>query len=92
MAKKSIAKQVVRDNQIGARRELLEELFNDLYNDRRNIYLMNFFRGLSFGAGSVIGGTVVIALTVTILSQFVDWFPVLGGFVGGIIDAMNKPK
>lgn len=92
MAKKSIAKQVVRDNQIGARRELLEELFNDLYNDRRNIYKMNFIRGISFGAGSVIGGTIVIALSVTILSQFVDWFPVLGGFISGILEAMNRPR
>lgn len=92
MAKKAIPKQLVDNERIGARRALLEELFNDLYDDRRNIYLMNFVRGIMFGMGSVLGGTLLLALTIGILSQFVDWFPVLGDFINGIINAMNRPR
>jgi hypothetical protein len=90
MADKPLHKKVAHDNAMGARRALLEELFNDMYHGRRNIYWMNFYRGIFFGVGSVIGGTIVIALAITVLSQFVDWFPVLGGFVNGIIEAMNR--
>lgn len=92
MAKKSIPKQLVDNERIGARRAMLEELFNDLYDDRRNIYLMNFIRGIMFGMGSVLGGTLLIALTIAVLSQFVDWFPVFGDFINGIINAMNRPR
>lgn len=92
MSDKPLHKKIDHDNQMGARRALLEELFNDMYKGRRNIYWMNFFRGIFFGVGSVIGGTLVIALVVAVLSQFVDWFPVLGDFVNGIIQAMNQPN
>lgn len=77
---------------MNARRTVIEELFNDMYKDRRSIYWMNFVRGIMFGFGSVLGGTLLIALAVMILSQFVDWFPVLGDFINGIIEAMNKAK
>lgn len=70
--KKSPIKKAVHDGRMGARRAVIEELFNDLYDDRRNIYLMNFFRGIFFGLGSVIGGTLVVALVVWILSFFVS--------------------
>jgi len=78
MSDKSPVHQVSRDQRIGARRALLEELFNDFYDDRRNIYKMNFFRGVFFGLGSVLGATVVVALVVWILSFFVQ-IPGIGG-------------
>ena len=70
--KKTPVHHVARDERMNARRALLEELFNDFYDDRRNIYKMNFFRGIFFGLGSVLGGTVVIALVVWALSFFVN--------------------
>jgi len=62
-----------------AQQNLLEELFNDLYAERRKIYKVNFFRGIFFGLGSVIGGTMVIAIFIWVLSLFVN-FPVIGDF------------
>ena len=62
----------MHDQRIGARRSLLEELFNDIYDDRTRIYRMNFLRGIFFGFGSVLGATVVVALVVWTLSFFVD--------------------
>lgn len=75
--KKSVAQSYVRGEQIGARRALLEELFNDLYNDRRNIYIMNFVRGLFFGAGTFLGGTIIVGLVIWLLSLFIQ-LPVIG--------------
>ncbi|OYW44362.1 hypothetical protein B7Z28_00140 [Candidatus Saccharibacteria bacterium 32-45-3] len=87
---KSIVTRLKDDNERSARRAVIEELFNDMYADRRNIYKMNFFRGISFGLGSVLGGTLLAAVTVWVLSQTVDLFPALAGFIERIIDSMNN--
>lgn len=72
MAKQSLLHKVKYDQDVGARREILEDLFNDMYRDRHKVYVMNFVRGIFFGLGSVLGGTVVVALVVWILSFFVN--------------------
>lgn len=81
MDKKSPVKKVVRSERMNARRALLEELFNDFYDDRRSIYRMNFLRGIFFGLGSVLGGTLVVALVVWALSLFVQ----IPGGVGNVV-------
>lgn len=43
------------------RKAFLEEMFNDIYSERRRIYGVNFFRGLFFGLGTFLGGTVVVS-------------------------------
>jgi hypothetical protein len=63
----------------GAEKAMLEELFNDFYTQRRKVYKMNFFRGIFFGLGSVLGGTIVLTIVVWILSLFVN-FPVIGDY------------
>lgn len=70
--KKSPVDQIKHDQAMGARRTIIEEMFNDYYKDRRNIYKVNFFRGIFFGLGSVLGATVVVALIVWALSLFVN--------------------
>lgn len=90
-AKKNPAKAYVRGEQIGARRALLEELFNDLYNDRRNIYVMNFVRGIFFGLGTFLGGTIVVALVVWLLSFFVN-VPGIGDKVQEAQDSLQQSK
>jgi hypothetical protein len=88
--KKSPLQGFKDDNVRGAQRDLLEELFYDIYVHRKQVYLVNFFRGISFGVGSVIGGTIFLAIFLWLMSQFVDWFPILGDFVRGITDAATK--
>jgi len=60
-----------------SKRVVLEELFHDVYRDRKRIYKVNFVRGLMFGAGSALGGALVLALVVWILALFVN-IPLVG--------------
>lgn len=84
-------KQVIKDgHERGARRQLFEELFNDFYRSRHKVYLMNFVRGIFFGFGSVLGGTVVIAITIWVLSQFAGWFPLIGESIHNFIITLQR--
>lgn len=72
--------------QKGAQESLMEEIFHDMYHERKRIYKVNFFRGIFFGAGSAIGGTLVLGAILWALSLFVN-FPVVGDFFK---DAQNS--
>lgn len=91
MIKKMVEKTKV-DNERGARRAIIEDLFVDFNRSRRQVYAMNFVRGIFFGFGTVLGGTVLVALIVWVLGQFVDWFPVIGDFIKHIIEAMQRSR
>lgn len=85
-------KTLKEENEKGARVSVIEELFYDLNRSRSQVYWMNFVRGIFFGVGSVLGGTVVIAIFIWILGAFGNVFPPLADFVNGIIDAMNQRR
>lgn len=55
------------------RDEVLTDIFEDLYRKRARIYRMNFVRGILFGLGSALGGTVVLAIIAWLLSKVVNW-------------------
>lgn len=69
-------------------RTALEELFYDFHRDRHQIYIMNFVRGIFFGLGSVLGGTLVLALLVWILSLFSDTW--LGPLVNEVVNTVQQ--
>ena len=81
---------VAKGNEDGARRTVVEELFHDLNRSRVQVYRLNFFRGIFFGAGSVVGGTVVIALVVWALSLIGAIFPPLGDFFDGLSQLLKS--
>lgn len=96
MSKKSVVKKAVdktkEDNERGARHDLIEELFYDFHQSRKQVYLMNFIRGLFFGFGSVLGGTILVAIAVWIMSQFVDW-PGIGDYFESLRDTLQtRPR
>lgn len=90
--KPGIVKSFKRDSENGARRDLLEELFNDFHTNRRSIYQINFIRGIFFGVGSVIGGTLLIAFVLWLLNVFIGWFPVLNDVIGGAIELLRQSR
>jgi len=80
------------DNERGARQGLIEDLFVDFNRSKSQVYWMNFFRGIFFGLGSVLGGTVLIAVAAMILGMFVDLPGGVGDFVQSVLDAMSKGR
>ena len=91
LGKKAVSK-INQDNENGARRKLVEELFYDFNRSQVQVYWVNLVRGIFFGFGTVLGGTILVAIMVWLLSQFVDWFPFIGDFVQQIFDAVQSAK
>lgn len=84
-----IVSKVKRDNENGARKSVIEELFYDLNRSRAQVYKINFVRGLFFGFGSVIGGTIVVGIIVWLLSRFVDLPGGVGSFIQYVVDVVT---
>ena len=89
---KQVSQKIKKDNESGARRAILEDLFYDFHSSRRQVYTMNFVRGVFFGFGSVLGGTIVIAIVVWILSLLADIPGGFGEFVQYIVDLVQNPS
>ena len=89
---KKVVTKIKEDNERGARQAILEDLFSDFHRSRHQVYRMNFIRGIFFGFGTVLWGTVLVALLIWILGQFVDWFPFIGDFIKHIIEAMQRTR
>lgn len=89
MARKELSK-VATENENGARKAILEDLFFDFHSSRRQVYWFNFVRGIFFGVGSIVGGTLVLALVVWILGFLVDLPGGIGDFIQYIVDAVKE--
>lgn len=89
---KKAVNKVKSDNERGSRHAVIEDLFYDFNRSRVQIYKMNFFRGLFFGFGSVLGATILVAVVVWLLGQFGDIFPPLADFVNNLIDTMQERR
>lgn len=78
------------DNEKGARQAVLEDLFNDFNRRRFTVYKMNFVRGIFFGFGSILGGTVLIGVLVWILSMTGALVPSLASFINDITNVIQQ--
>ncbi len=92
MPLKKIAKRVKKDNENGARRAIIEDLFFDFNKSKADIFWMNFFRGIFFGVGSVLGGTLVIALVLSLLSLLADIPGGVGDFIQYIVNTVESSR
>lgn len=89
-AKKVVQK--IKDNAAqDATRGFLEDLFDDYYRQRYKVYWMNLIRGIFFGFGSVIGGTLVIALLLWLMSFTTD-IPFIGEFSEKVQNSIEARK
>jgi hypothetical protein len=87
---KNVITQQKINNEKGARINLIEELFNDFNRSRSQVYIFNFIRGIFFGLGSVIGGTLFVAVFLGLLSLLVDLPGGVGGFVRYIVELVRQ--
>jgi hypothetical protein len=87
-----MAQRLHDDNEKGSRQALLEELFNDFNRNRYEIYKINFFRGIFFGFGSLLGGTMLIVLLVWVLNLTGQLVPSVAGFIDQILNVMQNSR
>lgn len=87
---KKVADKSKQNNENAARKNVIEELFYDFNLSRAQVYKINFFRGIFFGLGSVLGGTIVVALLIWVLSLVVGFFPPLEDFFNGVTDTIQS--
>lgn len=85
-----IISKIRKDNENGSRKSILEDLFYDFNKSRVQVYRTNFFRGMSFGVGSVLGGTIVVALAIWLLSSLVDLPGGVGDFIQYVVDIVKN--
>lgn len=60
-----------------------------IYKSSKRIIIDNFFGGLAWGLGTVIGAGAIVAILAFLISQ-VNFIPGIGSFVAQIIEAVNK--
>ena len=87
-----MAQRLHDDNEKGSRQALLEELFNDFNRNRYEIYKINFFRGIFFGFGSLLGGTMLLALLVWALTFTGQLIPSVAGFIDQILNVIQNSR
>jgi len=85
-----LKKNMKKNNEQGARRAVLEDLFYDFSTSKAEVFKMNFFRGIFLGFGTVIGGTLVVALIVWILTLLADIPGGTGDFIQYIVDTVQN--
>lgn len=81
------AEKDLTEGQRQAVREMLESVYA---TNKWHIVRVNFLRGIAFGLGTFIGGTIVIAIVIWILSRTVDLFPWARDFTQQLIDSLKK--
>ena len=84
-----LTRQVKQANETDARKATLEDLFYDFHRSRAEVYKMNFIRGIFFGLGSVLGGTILVALFVWLLNAIGLLVPGLADFIDSVIKVMT---
>jgi hypothetical protein len=88
---KKVIKKFKEDNERGARESVIEDLFFDFNRNKVQVYKMNFIRGIFFGLGSVLGGTILIALFAWLLSLFIH-IPGIGQPIEQIQQTIQNDK
>lgn len=90
-AKSGVIQSVTDANVKDAPRAVLEDLFEDYFTHRYRIYKLNFIKGIFLGLGSVIGGTIMVALLIWVLSFF-NQLPFIGDFVNTVTNSIQSAR
>lgn len=73
-----------------ARKQILEELFYDFNKSELQVYRVNFFRGIFLGFGTVLGGTLLVAIIIWVLGQFANLFPMVSDYINAVTHTLQK--
>lgn len=87
---KVVREKKLAKKDLSAEEQVLDDLFYDLYRNRGRIYKTNFFRGIFFGLGTFIGGTVVIAIVIFVLTWISSLLPHDVTIIDWLLNALRR--
>jgi hypothetical protein len=83
-------REKLENKDLAAEEAVLQDLFYDMYRYRGRIYHINLIRGIFFGFGSILGGTLLIALLIALLTFLAQIFPPISDFFTWLIQALQR--
>lgn len=86
---RKIREKKLNNIELSAEEAVLQDLFYDLYRNRGSVYKVNFFRGIFFGLGTFLGGTVVVAIVVFILTWLSSHLPANVTLIDWLLDVLK---
>jgi hypothetical protein len=89
---KKIRDKKLAQEDLTAEERVLEDLFYDLYRNRGRVYKTNFFRGIFFGLGTFLGGTVVVAIVVLILTWISSHLPTNVTIIDWLLEVLRGTR
>ena len=87
---RKIREKKLKNDELTAEEQVLEDLFYDLYRNRGSVYKVNFFRGIFFGLGTFLGGTVVVAFVIFVLTWISSLLPSNLSIIDWLLDILKK--
>ncbi len=68
---------------------MMEDIVASNHANKLRFFWFTFFKGVIYGLGIFIGGTIVVALVIWLLTQFND-APVIGPFLDKLLYVLNN--
>jgi hypothetical protein len=87
---RKIREKKLKNDELTAEEQVLEDLFYDLYRNRGSVYKVNFFRGIFFGLGTFLGGTVIVALVIFLLTWISSLLPANLSIIDWLLDVLKR--
>lgn len=87
---RKIREKKLKNDELTAEEQMLEDLFYDLYRNRGSVYKVNFFRGIFFGLGTFLGGTVIVALVIFLLTWISSLLPANLSIIDWLLDVLKR--
>jgi hypothetical protein len=87
---RKIREKKLKNDELTAEEQVLEDLFYDLYRNRGSVYKVNFFRGIFFGLGTFLGGTVVVAFVIFVLTWISSLLPSNLSIIDWLLEILKK--
>ena len=87
---RKIREKKLKNDELTAEEHVLEDLFYDLYRNRGSVYKVNFFRGIFFGLGTFLGGTVIVALVIFLLTWISSLLPANLSIIDWLLDVLKR--
>ena len=87
---RKIREKKLENDELTAEEQVLEDLFYDLYRNRGSVYKVNFFRGNFFGLGTFLGGTVIVALVIFLLTWISSLLPANLSIIDWLLDVLKR--